>query len=375
MELTCERTELFETLGTVLAAIPARSTHPVLANVLLTAEKGELSVLGTDMDVVLVGKIKANVTGGGALAVPAKRLFELLRELGAGEVTLKKDKDKLTVTQGRGRFTVAGVGKDYYPNENLLKDEIANFTISAEDLSRMIAFTSYSISADVARIALSGLYINILEKEIHTVATDGHRLAFFKKEAKVEGAVGQKILLPSKTVNHITKLVADAEGEVKVTLGKGTARFAFGKYTVTSKLITETFPDYAQVIPKDNTRALIADKEILTGTVKRSAVLSNPLTHLIKFTLEEGKAILSCSDYDIGGEAYEEIPVEYSDEGFSIGFNSNYLLEIMRHIDTEEVKILMKNPLSAALIVPLPQKEKEEYLAILMPLRLPEEEA
>jgi len=374
MEFNCERSEFYEVIGNVQSVIPSRSAHPVLANVLIMAMDKGVRVLGTDMDVSMEGIIEADIKSEGAYALPAKKLVELMRELGSGEITFAREGSRVKITQGLGRFSVSGVEKEDFPFEDMMKDEELKFEISCEDLSRMVEATGYAISTDVARMALSGLLLKIEGKKTTAVATDGHRLTLIKKEIDLGEDKETEILIPAKTVGYLGKMLTDAEGIVNVSLSKGTVRFKIGNYTLTSKLITERFPNFDQVIPKENTKALIVGKKELISAVRRAAVLSNPLTHLLKVEISENKIEISSSDYDVGGEAYEKVAVEYTDEPFSIGFNSNYLLEILRHIDSEEVKMLMKNALSSALILPLPQKEKEEYLSILMPLRLPEEE-
>ena len=373
MEFTCERGDLFEVLGNVQTAIPSRSTHPVLSNVLLVAGPEGIKITGTDLDVSITGGVEGNSIEEGAFALPAKRTFDLLRELGPGEVYFKREGSRVSIEQGAGKFTVSGVEKEEYPAEEILKEKEAEFEVDADELSRLLSKTSFAVSADVARIALSGLYIKFSGEKMIAVATDGHRLTLISRETNSAGDEIE-MLIPAKTVGHLSKMLGEAAETVKIEIGKGTARFIVDGYTLSSKLITEKFPDYEQVIPRDNTKTLIVDRGVLMQAVKRASVLSNPMTHLVKFDVTEGKTELSCSDYDVGGEAHDEIPVEYSDDPLPIGFNSNYLLEVLRHIESDEVKLLMKNPLSAALIYPLPQEESEEYLSILMPLRLPEEE-
>ncbi|HDR90832.1 MAG TPA: DNA polymerase III subunit beta [candidate division Zixibacteria bacterium] len=282
----------------------------------------------------------------------------------------------MKLVQGLGRFSVSGVEREDYPHEDLMKEGDKKFSITVKDMKRMLDKTGYSISADVARIALSGLLVKFTSNSAIAVATDGHRLTMLKKEIEIQNGETDdvEILIPAKTVGYLGKMLGEGDGVVEITVGVGTVRFAVGSYILTSKLITERYPNFEQVIPKDNTKTLIAERKSFFAAAKRAAVMSNPLTHLIKMDIEENKVELSSSDYDVGGEAFEKVIVEYTEEPMKIGFNSTYLLEILRHLDSEEVKFLMKNTLSSALIMPLPQEEGEEYLSILMPLRLPEEE-
>jgi len=374
MEFTCEQKELYGTLGSVQSVIPGRSTHPVLSNVLLTAKKDSVNIYGTDLDVSMEAQIPADVSVEGAFAVPAKRLYDLIRELDEGKVSVKRAKERVSISQGSGNFFVSGVSGEDYPQEDREGKTEVELLIPTEEICKMLSATLYAVSADVARIALSGLLLHISSEEIISVGTDGHRLTLVKRKIPVKKDINREIVIPAKTAGHIARMTADKEGDTKIEIGEGTVQFTVGKYKLSSKLITEKFPDYTQVIPKENKKSLIVDKDVLMSAARRAAVLSNPITHLVKFNITKGKIELSCSDYDVGGEAHEEISGEYSDEPISIGFNSSYLLEILRHMESDEVKILLKNALSAALIVPLPQKEDEEYLSILMPLRLPEEE-
>ncbi len=376
MEFTCNRSEFYEVLGNVQSVIPSRSAHPVLANVLITADEKSVRILGTDMDVTMEGIIESEVKSSGSYALPAKKLFELLREFGPGDIEFSREGSRIKLVQGFGRFSVSGVEREDFPHDDLMKEGDKKFSITVKDMKRMLDKTGYSISVDVARIALSGLLVKFTSNSAIAVATDGHRLTMLKKEIDIQnGESGDvEILIPAKTVGYLGKMLGESDGVVEITIGAGTVRFAVGGYVLTSKLITERFPNFEQVIPKDNTKALIAEKKSFLSAAKRAAVMSNPLTHLIKMDIEENKVELSSSDYDVGGEAFEKVIVEYNEDPMKIGFNSTYLLEILRHLDSEEVKFLMKNTLSSALIMPLPQEEGEEYLSILMPLRLPEEE-
>ncbi|MGC9315869.1 MAG: DNA polymerase III subunit beta [bacterium] len=376
MEFTCNRSEFYEVLGNVQSVIPSRSAHPVLANVLITADEKRVRILGTDMDVTMEGIIDSEVKSSGSYALPAKKLFELMREFGPGDIEFSREGNRIKLVQGFGRFSVSGVEREDFPHDDLMKEGDKKFSITVKDMKRMLDKTGYSISVDVARIALSGLLVKFTSNSAIAVATDGHRLTMLKKEIDIQnGESGDvEILIPAKTVGYLGKMLGESDGVMEITIGAGTVRFAVGGYVLTSKLITERFPNFEQVIPKDNTKALIAEKKSFLSAAKRAAVMSNPLTHLIKMDIEENKVELSSSDYDVGGEAFEKVIVEYNEDPMKIGFNSTYLLEILRHLDSEEVKFLMKNTLSSALIMPLPQEEGEEYLSILMPLRLPEEE-
>jgi len=345
-----------------------------LSNVLISASEGVVEVMGTDMDISIVGKVNAKTDKEGAFALPARRLFNLLRELNPGEVHFKKGKNRVEISQGAGRFYVGGVEKEDYPAEDIMKGERTSFKIARDDLKRIVMKTSYAISSDIARVALSGLFMKMEKGRLVAVATDGHRLTLIKKEMKIGGDVDTEIIVPMKTVGHLIKMVGETDGEVTVELGEGTARFIVGALTLTTKLINERFPNYEQVIPHDNDKIIICDRSMLISATKRVSILSNSLTHLVKFAISENKLELTCSDYDVGGEAYEELPIEYSGDSMVIGFGSNDILDVLQHFDSDEVKFLVKNSLSSVLLMPFPQDENEEYLSILMPLRLPEEE-
>jgi len=375
MEFTCERGEILDALAAVQAVIPGRTTHPVLSNVLLTAESGKVTILGTDLDISITGEFSAEIIAEGTFALPAKKLLDLLKELSSGEIKFRRDKSRVEISQGSGRFFIGGVEKDDYPAEDILRGETSEVKLGAEDFKRVLEGTSYAISADAARIALSGLLIAITGKSLTTVATDGHRLTMLKKEIDLGGDFEKELNVPAKTVNHLVRMVGEAKEEIVIEYADNTARFKIGAFTITSKLINEKFPDYNQVIPRENKNVMICDRGLLMAALKRATVLSNPITHLIRFAISENKLEISCSNYDVGGEAFEEIPVEYSSEPINIGFNSTYLLEVLRHFETDEVKVLLKSALASALWVPLPHNEGEEYLSILMPLRLPEAEA
>ncbi|MBN1755842.1 DNA polymerase III subunit beta [bacterium] len=366
--------KMFEIVKNIMRVVPAKSTNPVLSHILMELEGNTLFLKGTDLDLYMWGKIEVEGQEDGSIGVPGQRVFSLIREFGGGEIEFNLEGNKVTFQQGEGIYSISGVEKDDFPSFNIVQKQINTFNISSSLLGDMIEKTRFAISNDMTRISLSALYWQSRPDEMRMVATDGHRLTFYRYMETDDTRPELDLLLPGKTVTHLKKLADDyPEGSFQITVGEKNILFNINDYGLSSHLIAEKFPNYEQVIPKDNDKELIINKDKLIDLIKRVKVFASPLTNLTKFELSESKLRAYSSDFEVGTKAHDEVDVAYKGDELEIGFNSNYLLEILEHIEADEVKLSMKSPLSASEITPAEQKENEQYLSILMPLRLPEE--
>jgi DNA polymerase-3 subunit beta len=241
----------------------------------------------------------------------------------------------------------------------------------------MIRKTIFAISTDETRPALNGVLWQTKGEWMQMVATDGHRLAKISMKNKKLKGLNEDVIIPPKALNLLTKLVGEKEVDVGVIFSENNIIFCLDDVILSSRLIEGPYPNFDQVIPKDNEKKLIANKDLLMGTVKRVAILANTLTHQVKFSLKKGNLDLSSVNFDMGGEAKESIKCDYKNEHMDIGYNANYVLDILRQMDGDEVTFDLASPVAAG-VVHATQKTKEaerlseEYLCLLMPLRLVE---
>jgi DNA polymerase-3 subunit beta len=372
MKITVERSELLKSLGHVHRVVERRNTIPILANVLLSADRSKLSLKATDLDVEVTDTIAAEVGPGGSTTVPAHMFFDIVRKLPEGaQIILESSSDRaaLTIRAGRSRFTLQTLPESDFPD--LAPGEMTHkFTLKAADLKRLIDKTQFAISTEETRYYLNGIYLHAAgsakAQTLRAVATDGHRLAQMELELP-KGAAGMPgVIVPRKTVSEVQRLMEDGEAEVLIELSPGKVRFTVGHAILTSKLIDGTFPDYGRVIPANNDKELVVDKKEFEAAVDRVSTVSSERGRAVKLSITAGKLLLSVTNPD-SGSANEELEVEYDAEPIDIGFNSRYLLDIAAQIESEAAVLRLADPGSPTLIQ---DKDSRGALYVLMPMRV-----
>ncbi len=372
MKVTVERAELLKSLGHVHRVVERRNTIPILANVLIKADKGKLSMKATDLDLEVIDSIAAEVSPGGATTVPAHMFYEIVRKLPEGaQIVIEGSGDRavLSLRAGRSRFTLQTLPESDFPD--LAAGEMTHaFKLAAADLKRLIDKTQFAISTEETRYYLNGIYLHTAgtakNATLRAVATDGHRLAQVELPLP-DGAAGMPgIIVPRKTVGEVQRLIETGEGEVAIELSAGKIRFSIGDVVLTSKLIDGTFPDYARVIPANNDKSLVVDKKDFEAAVDRVSTVSSERGRAVKLSIIGGKLVLSVTNPD-SGSATEELEVEYESDPLDIGFNSRYLLDIAAQIEGEVAVLKFADPGSPTLIQ---DKDAKGALYVLMPMRV-----
>src|ERR1700747_3423687 len=372
MKVTVERAALLKSLGHVHRVVERRNTIPILANVLIKAEKSKLTFKATDLDVEVTESIPAEVGPTGSTTVPAHMFYEIVRKLPEGAqivVEASGDRGVLAIRAVRSRFPLQTLPESDFPD--LAAGEMTHkFALAAADLKRLIDKTQFAISTEETRYYLNGIYLHIAgsgqAQTLRAVATDGHRLAQMELPLP-DGAAGMPgIIIPRKTVGEVQRLLEDPDAQVTVELSPGKIRFSVGAVILTSKLIDGTFPDYARVIPLGNDKELIVDKKEFEAAVDRVSTVSSERGRAVKLSISGGKLLLSVTNPD-SGSANEELEVEYEADPIDIGFNSRYLLDIAAQIESEAAVLKPPDPGWPTLI---PDKEHKSALYVLMPMRV-----
>ena len=367
MRFTITRENLQQGLGAVAGSIPSRTTLPVLSNILIEAEDGAVRMSGTDLDTAVSVRVPADVAEAGAITAPAKKLQEIAREL-PGPVEIATQGDSIFISSQRSRFKLNGLPRDEFPAFPRV-DFDGSWRLTGAELQRLITHVSFAASTEETRPILNGVLWQFGDGEMRMVATNGHRLAKMTLPVEAGGpAPGSDLIVHPKALGQVQRLFG-ADALVEVARSENHLGFRSETVQVFTRLIEGPYPNYEQVIPKDNDKALVADKTALTQAVRRMAIVASDQTHRIRLSLGGAVLKFSVETPDLGA-ANEELPVEYDGDPLDIGFNAQYLLELLRYMPTDEVRMTFKAPERAATIQPIGNEDTPDYLCLVMPLRL-----
>ena len=367
MKLTIDRMSLLRPLGHVQSVVERRNTIPILANVVLRAEEGELSLTATDMDMDIATEVGCSVMTSGTTTMSAHLLYDIARKLPDGaEVEIAVNDGHAMVSAGRSSFRLPTLPVEDFPA--ISSNELpVNFSLTAADMRDLIDATRFAISTEETRYYLNGIYIHKAESgELCAVATDGHRLAMTRQALPSGAAQMPSIILPRKAVSELRKLLDDFDGDVLIGLSETRAEFRFGVVRLTSKLIDGTFPDYTRVIPVGNDRIMQVDVSAFSAAVDRVSTIASEKSRSVKMGLKSGVLTLSASNTD-ASSATEELEVSFDGPEMEIGFNARYLLDIAGQVNSDMIEFALADQGSPSLVR---APGDEASLFVLMPMRV-----
>lgn len=368
MKFTISRTSLFQALQKVIGVVPNRSTLQILTNVLVYSEDGRLKLVGTDLELTMISSVDASIEQEGGLAIPAKILSDILKELPEGDLVFEVDENhRVLLKSSVGEYKIAGESQQEFPPPPAI-DSANSLSLPTDALKRMIDKTTFATSSDELRPALTGVLCHFAESEVKFVATDGHRLVKIVNKA-ISYSGDEKIILPTKALNFLQKLF-DGNESVSLSFDGKHVLFDLNDTRLYSKIITEEYPDFERALPTQNNKALYVNNGSFISSVKRISLFSNPMTNQIRVSLADNNVDISAEDIDVGGEAQEGLACNYDDESMEIGYNAVYLLDVLRHIDSDEIVMRLDSPLSGTLVQPVEQQENEDLVMLVMPVRL-----
>lgn len=396
MKAVIEREELVRGIQAVLDIVPSKSALPVLSNILIQATPQGIELSATDLDISIICGISGKVEEPGSTTVPARKFSEIIRELPDETITVVAEEAKVTIERQaglEGTYVLMSVPAEDFPE---LPSEIEGpdmtFEAGEEDggltgdlLGEMISKTVFAVSRDETRPVLNGVLWQVREGRMTMVATDGHRLVKFSKT--LQGPEGKQVvteaIVPPRALNHVLKLVSGGSRLKKVAFGQNHLMFELidaegfdgegGKdIRLFTRLIEGPYVDYEQVIPSGNSKRMYITNSALAPAVRRVSILASSQTHQVRIALGENEVELTANSQEIGGEAKETLDAKYGEDAMEIGYNAGYLLDILRRIESDEVVFELDSAVTAGIIRPVDQAEGEDYLCLLMPLRLSE---
>jgi DNA polymerase-3 subunit beta len=332
----------------------------------------KLQLTGTDLEISITTSLQVSGQENGSVAIPAKILLEIVRELPDVPLNIITDSsNKLIIKTEKGEYKIATQPKEDFPKINVEEGEFS-FAIDSALLNQMVEKTIFAVSMDELRPALTGINIELYPNEIRLVSTDGHRLAkVAKSNFPIKKDIRKNLIVPTKTMNLLLKNQQDKP--VKIQIGEDHVVFHMENAVVYSKLINGTFPNYDRVLPKDNDKELHVNRDLLIAALRRVSIFSSSLTHQVRLILSNNEMTIRSEDIEFGAEAKETIPSQFSGEWLQIGYNSNYLMDVLRHVETDEVVFELKDSNNSAIITPSELQEGESVLYLLMPIRISEE--
>ncbi|WP_342244707.1 DNA polymerase III subunit beta [Pseudomonas sp. OTU5201] len=367
MHFTIQREALLKPLQLVAGVVERRQTLPVLSNVLLVVEGQQLSLTGTDLEVELVGRVALEeLAEPGEITVPARKLMDICKSLPSDAlIDIRLDEQKLLIKAGRSRFTLSTLPANDFPTVEEGPGSL-NFSLVQSKLRRLIERTSFAMAQQDVRYYLNGMLLEVNAGVLRAVATDGHRLAMCAMEAGLEGVDRHQVIVPRKGILELARLLTEQDGEVRIVLGQHHIRATTGEFTFTSKLVDGKFPDYERVLPRGGDKLVIGDRQALREAFSRTAILSNEKYRGIRLTLASGLLKIQANNPE-QEEAEEEVAVDYNGSNLEIGFNVSYLLDVLGVMSTEQVRLILSDANSSALVQ---EAGNDDSSYVVMPMRL-----
>ena len=366
MKLTASREALLKPLQAVIGVVERRQTMPILANVLLVARDGSVSVTATDLEVELVADANVQVDAAGEVTVPGRKLLDICRALpDDAEVSISQSGEKLMLKSGRSKFSLTTLPAAEFPT---VEDINAGQSVSVAQaaLMRLIEKTHFSMAQQDVRYYLNGLMLETGKSVLRAVATDGHRLALCEFESETGESEEQQIIIPRKGVQELHRLLVESDDPVNIEIGSNHIRVTTPVIRFTSKLIDGRFPDYQRVIPKDGDKRVLADREKMRQALLRTSILSNEKYRGIRLGISNKLLKIQAHNPE-QEEAEEEFEIDYNGESLEIGFNVTYLLDALSALSGDHVEVVLHDANSSCLIEE-PGSNQCRY--VVMPMRL-----
>lgn len=375
MKLNVSKIEMQEKLANIQNIVEKKNTMPILSHFLLHAGKKGSHIIATDIETALKEPLSLEVQKEGKLCIPARKLFEIVRET-EGDLSFETIEETtsggwLRVKSGASEFKLACLPPSDFPTWPSLGD-VEEITIDAAMLLEMIEKTMYSAGESDTRYTLNGLLFHVKpqDKSLVVVGTDGHRLAIISKELDNSMKEEKRIIVPRKAVSELRKFLhisdTDTEKKIKIQIGDKHLLFSVEPIEFLTRLIEGSYPNYENVIPKANEKTMAIGRESFAKVLRRVSVMSKDRASAVKFDLVEGKLVVSSSSPDLG-EAQEAVDVDYKGEPLSLGFNARYVLDVLGAMTSDTVSFEMQDPLSPVLVR---EDGNEHYNSIIMPMRI-----
>jgi len=365
MDLTISKEVLGNGIQIVQNAITQKSSLPVLSNVLLEADLGKLQLTATDLDIGICATLPVTVKDKGAITVPARKFFDIVKSLPDGseiQLSIKKN-NSMTIKSGKAQFRIIGLPKEEFPQLPKFKDK-DSITIEQSLLKEMLNLTDFAVSKDDTRYVLNGILLELKGDDMSIVATDGRRMAAVHKKLPTKTLVDREEIIPTKTVQEVKRLLED-EGEVKIQFSDNQVLFSFSGCFIISRLIEGEFPNYKKVIPEKSPKEIKVSREDFLSAARRASIFTDQDSLAIKLDIQKTKMTISKNTPYLG-EAKEQLDINYSgNDAVQIGFNPRYLIDVLKNFPGTEITFEVNDATKPGVI-----RRGEEYTYVVLPMQL-----
>lgn len=364
MKFSTTKDVLLKGIQSVQTGINIKSSLPILSNILIEAKADSVILTTTDLDIGIVSTIPIKPSIEGSITIPAKKFSDIIKELPDGEViTLSVKKNNMVnIECEKNTFKIMGLPKEEFPQLPEFKDKDV-MVLQQSKLKTMIRLTAFAVSSDETRYVLNGILVVIKPAFLRFVATDGRRLAMVENKMQLPKTLERKLIVPTKAVNELDKVLGD-EGDVRVFLGDNQIFFDAGATRLVSRLIEGDFPDYEKVIPKEIKEKVVVKRDSFLSAVKRAALFTNPDSMAVKVELNKDKIAISKSTPYLG-EAHVEVDADYKGKDLSVGFNPDYLIDLLKNIKEETVSFELADAEKPGAV-----RIRDEYVYVVLPMQL-----
>lgn len=361
---------LLKQLSNINGVITTNPVVPILENFLFELEKGSLIVTASDLQTSMITELQVESKEKGNIAVPAKILLETLKNLPEQPVTFSIDESTYSVEiiSDNGRYKLSGENATDFPKVPTVANDFSA-EISSEVMARAVNNTIFATSNDELRPAMTGVYVNLGEKNTTFVATDGHRLVRYRR-SDITSDNGNAIIIPRKALNLLKATLPSENTPVSIDFNMSNAYFKFGNIKMICRLIDERYPDYENVIPNNNNIKMTIGRTDFLSALRRISIYANKTTHQVRLKITGSELQISAEDLDFSNEANERLSCEHDGEDIEIGFNAKFLIEMLNNSDTDQIRLMMSAPNKAGVILPEEKDKSEDILMLVMPVML-----
>jgi DNA polymerase-3 subunit beta len=370
MKFIVNSSYLLKQLSYINGVITTNPVVPILENFLFEIDKNHLTVTASDLQTSMITEITVESKERGNIAVPARILLDTLKNLPDQPVTFSIDESTYSIelSSDNGRYKLSGENATDFPKVPSVSNDFSA-SLSSEVLARAINNTIFATSNDELRPAMTGVYVNLGEKNTTFVSTDGHRLVRYRR-TDVKSDSGNTIIIPRKALNLLKSTLPSENTDVTIDFNTANAFFKFGTIRMICRLIDERFPDYENVIPSSSTIKMTINRNDFLSSLKRISIYANKTTHQVRLKITGSQLQVSAEDLDFSNEASERLACEHEGEDIEIGFNARFMIEMLSNLDTDQIKLNMSAPNKAGVILPIEKDKNEDILMLVMPVML-----